>query len=199
MSVTRLRPSRFVVSVAASCLCATLIAMSIRSLGLDLSGANSVRDVVRAQGDVVTGTVILNDGSDLIGDFAGTVVTLTARLSAESQADDITSMRYRSGYSRCPGPELSELNSTWMAFTPTVMITEFVWSGLHVYSTSAQFEDSRGNRSGTACDDILIEGHSPTITPEPTVTQSPEPTITPTVEPDPVWFLYHPSVLNPGG
>jgi hypothetical protein len=112
----------------------------------------------------VLGAVEIEEGRCCAGGVAGDTIPVAVAFEARSPVTGIEEMRVRTGM-LCFGLE-DMAEAEWEPFQARKSYDVPVpinWTGFYV---SVQYRDAEGNLSPVVCDDISIEGHSPTPTPE---------------------------------
>jgi hypothetical protein len=112
---------------------------------------------------LVSGEVVIEDGSCCVGATAGDDIEITVRFSASGRQAPVTEMRYKVG--GFADLEQGFYTEPWGLFREQLTFTYRVpinWTGFYV---RVQYRDSLGNLSPIYTDDISVEGAPPTPTP----------------------------------
>lgn len=112
----------------------------------------------------VIGEVEIAEGRCCAGGIAGDTIPVAVAFEARSPVAGIEEMRVRTGMQCFELEDMAE--AAWEPFQARKSYDVPVpinWTGFFV---SVQYRDAEGNLSYVACDDISIEGHPPTPTPE---------------------------------
>jgi hypothetical protein len=114
----------------------------------------------------VRGAVEIEDGRCCTGGMAGETIQVNVAFEATSPLAEVTEMRIRAGGVRFTESEMAE--AEWEPFASLKTYPVYValnWVGFYV---SIQYRDAQGNLSPVYHDDISVEGHPPTPSPQPT-------------------------------
>ncbi|MEK7324475.1 MAG: hypothetical protein AAB217_04365 [Chloroflexota bacterium] len=114
-------------------------------------------------GNVVTGSVVLADGSCCVGGVAGSTVDIKASFYATSSASKVGEMRVASA-GVC-WDEIQMAGAAWEPFAAkkTIPFANIPINFVGFYMT-VQYRDGAGNTSPVYCDEVSVEGIPP-VTP----------------------------------
>lgn len=114
----------------------------------------------------VRGSVEIEGGRCCAGGIAGETIQIDVTFEATSPLAEVTEMRIRAGGVRFTESEMAE--AEWEPFASLKTYPVYValnWVGFYV---SVQYRDAQGNLSPVYHDDISVEGHPPTPSPQST-------------------------------